>query len=176
MQAVGGTLCETWVAATRMLAGRTSSDMSSASTPTVAARLALNSSRLKASIEPSKTRESSTTGCQVAPGGSGGGGPWGAGIAGGAGGGSGGGGGGSGGGGVGEGEGGKGEGGGGEGEGGGGEGAEVVEARATMGALSTVMPSLSLAAAAVPRLVERAITTTDAVLEGGTAIVAVMIT
>ena len=83
---------------------------------------------------------------------------------------------GDGGGGDGDGGGGEGEGGGGEGEGGGGEGAEVVEARATMGALSTVMPSLSLAAAAVPRLVERAITTTDAVLEGGTAIVAVMIT
>ena len=83
---------------------------------------------------------------------------------------------GDGGGGDGDGGGGEGEGGGGEGEGGGGGGAGVVEAMATMGVLSTVMPSLSLAAAAVPRLVESEVSTAEAVVECGTAMVAVMST
>ena len=44
----------------------------------------------------------------------------------------------------------------------------------TVGVLSTVMPSASEAPAAVARLSERAACTADAVVEAGTAMVAVM--
>ena len=58
----------------------------------------------------------------------------------------------------------------------GGAGGDRLAAIATVGVVSTVMPSRALAAAAVPRLAESAVITADVVVEAGTAMVAVIIT